>query len=86
MSEPCDLYIIIFNGQECSSQNKSYLVHGVDFLFADINMDAITTADNNINLMNITTAVTPTVPPMPEDLFKFLHNYSSPNAAVCFKM
>ena len=49
-------------------------------------MDIITTVDNNINLMNTTTAVTPTVPPMPEDLFKFLHNYSSPNAAVCFKM
>ena len=37
--------------------------------------------------MNTTTAVTPTVPPMPDDLFKFLHNYSSsPDAGVCFKM
>ena len=67
-------------------QLKYKLVQDADFLFTDINMDIISTADCNINLMNTTTAVTPTVPPMPDDLFKFLHNYSSPNAAVCFKM
>ena len=50
-------------------------------------MDTVTAVDDNINLLNTTTAVTPTVPPMPDDLFKFLHNYSSsPDAAVCFKM